>query len=455
MICVHCKQVPYIEFIPGLHIKFICCETKIARHYDLDQFIEQKFTLKCQKCSRLDKDGNIILYSKKMICKDCHSKLKANNKDDYIKNDSIPNKCPLNDNKKYEFYDPQMHRLYCQYCVNKNAMLVEDFEKSIKFEVINIPKSSFSSIPYFDNFGNKIIKTYEMMKKTPAGINSYLNLLNLKNFLDDYTMIVPLCRNCKEIFYFDVCETTQNNSFELSCKCGKKSFSSVEDLEKKLDLIKCDNCENELKQSNMFLDFLTQDIVCEKCLYEKGVFDYIRYNEIPYICNIHSNKFISFCKACGKFLCGKCDIKAHNLIEIKESLDDNEKKYEIFNKSKWFMKLKNEGFLNLKSDRVIHEKKNTNILSKFKEFKAIIEDSEKKSLDGLLSKLKFDLAINLGDLNKIDQKIINLMTRVDLEEEILNLKNQLNKMSLSIELLFKEFSDKNKIVQLLKTKNIF
>lgn len=450
LICVQCKQVPYIEFMPGLHIKFICCNTKIVRHYDLDKFIEQNYTLKCQKCSCLDKDGNIILYSKKLICKDCRSKISAKNKEAYIKNDSIPNKCALNDNKKYEFYDPKTHRLYCQYCLIKSAVQIKDYEKAIKIEIINIPKNSFSSIPYFDNLGNKIIKTYEMMKKTPAGINSYLNLLNLKKFLEDYSMIVPLCNICKEIFNFDISENTQNNSFEISCKCGKKSFPSLEDFEIKIDLIKCDNCEKELKQSNMFLDFLTQDILCEKCLNEKGVFDYIRYNEIPYICDIHTNKFISFCNICGKFLCDKCDAADHNIIEIKASHEDDEKKYKIFSNSKWFLKLKGEGFLNLKSERVIHENKNGNILAKFQEYKDIIENEEKKGLDILSNKLKIDLAINLGNIKFLVQKIANL----NLEEEILNLKNQLNKMTLSIELLFKEFSDKNKIVQLLKTRNV-
>ncbi len=454
LICIRCNQVPYIEFNPGLHIKFMCCETKNVRHFDLDEFIEQNYTLKCQKCSCPEKDGNIILYSKKLICNACHSKIKTKNKDDYTKTDSIPNKCPLNEYKKYEFYDTKTHMLCCQYCLTKNALPIKDFEKSIKIEKISIQKNSYSHIPYFDKIGNRITKTYEIMKKTPAGINSYLNLLNFKNFLEDYSTIVPLCHICKEIYNINLIENTQNNSFEISCKCGKNIFSSVIDFENKIATIKCDMCEKEFKQKNMFLDFLTEDILCESCLNEKSVFDYIRYSEIPYVCNVHTNKFILFCNTCGKFLCDKCDIENHNLIKIEECRDDNGKKYEILSKSKWFMKLKNEGLLNLKSERIIHENKNNNKLGKFQEYKTIIENKEKKGLDELSNKLKFELAINLGDIKFLELKFSNFASQVRFEEELFDLKSKLNKMTLSIELLFKEFSDKNKIVQLLKTRNI-
>ena len=42
---------------------------------------------------------------------------------------------------------------------------------------------------------------------------------------------------------------------------------------------------------NIFFDILSDNILCDKCLNERNTFDYIRFNEIAYICKIHKNKY--------------------------------------------------------------------------------------------------------------------------------------------------------------------
>ena len=49
LICNQCLQVPYVEFLPGLMVKFFCHEKNLIRHIDLDKSIENLFTLKCCK----------------------------------------------------------------------------------------------------------------------------------------------------------------------------------------------------------------------------------------------------------------------------------------------------------------------------------------------------------------------------------------------------------------------
>ena len=49
LICAECLQVPFVEFLPGLMVKFSCHEKNMIRHMDLDKIIENLFTLKCSK----------------------------------------------------------------------------------------------------------------------------------------------------------------------------------------------------------------------------------------------------------------------------------------------------------------------------------------------------------------------------------------------------------------------
>lgn len=49
LICKQCLQVPFVEFLTGLMIKFFCHEKIVISHIDLDKTIENFFTLKCCK----------------------------------------------------------------------------------------------------------------------------------------------------------------------------------------------------------------------------------------------------------------------------------------------------------------------------------------------------------------------------------------------------------------------
>ena len=451
LICTKCKQVPYIEFLPGLLTKIFRCETKLVRHIDLDEFIENYYTLKCQNCSQ-NKEDNINFCSNKLICNDCLQRFNIKN---YITNDSIPNKCLDDDNTKYEFFEPKTHRLYCEYCAKKGCMRIEEFKKS--FEQPTISLRTLKPIPYFNNLKERIIKTYEKSKKQPSIINSYLNLSNLEKFINNYSIISPLCQRCKEVYNINVHENLENNSFEISCKCGQEKFNSVIEFEKKIDLIECDVCRNKYNQGNMFLDFLTQDILCEKCLIEKCAFDYIRFNEIPYICSLHKNNYCFFCQNCGKFFCDKCDTEEHNLVEINKFRENIEKKYSIFSNFDWFKKLTKEGYFNLTFNRKICVNKNKNRREKFEKYRSRFVNQEEKNENNfrdLLNELKIDLISNIYDIMHIEMKVSLYSSQIKLEEKILDLQNKVNEMSISLEILFKEFSDKNKISQLLKTRNI-
>ena len=104
-------------------------------------------------------------------------------------------------------------------------------------------------------------------------------------------MIIPNITIMAFAFNINISQTKDSNTFELSCKCGKNNYSSVEELEKEIDTIVCNNCEKSFNQVDMFLDFLSEEILCKKCLNERNTFDYIRFNEIAYICDIHKNKY--------------------------------------------------------------------------------------------------------------------------------------------------------------------
>ena len=448
LICTRCKQVPYIEFLPGLLTKIMCCQTIFVRHIDLEEFLEKYYTLKCKDCSQ-NKDNNINFCSNKILCDDCLGKYNIKN---YIKNDLIPIKCLKDNCKNYEYYELKTHRLYCDYCTKNTCVKVKEFKKNLNPSLIEVKYNK--PILYFDGLINRIIKSYEILKKHPAAINSYLNLSNLKKFIEGYSIISPLCQKCKEMYNINILD---NNSLEILCNCGKESFNSLSELEKKIDLIECNSCGNKFNQSKMFSDFLSKDIFCEKCAIEKGLFDYLRYNEILYVCAIHKIKNCFFCENYGNYFCEKCNIEGHNIVKIKRCEDIEDKKYSIFKNSNWFMNLIKQGYLNLKFERNICFKKN-NINEKFEKFKVEISKKENKDFKDLLKESTKDIKSNINDIKYIDMKasiyssIYNSI--IELEEKIYNLQDKLNEMSTSIELLFKEFCDKNEISQLLKTRNI-
>ena len=450
LICLKCKKVPYIEFVPGLTIKIMCCRTLLLRYQDVDKFIENSFTLKCQLCHK--KDDHVNFSIKSLICDTCiaNKKIKIT-----LKGESIPNTC-VEHNKKYEYYDPEEHLLFCEYCdITKNSVKVDDYIKNLKISNIIIPSYSLDIFPCYSSLAKRINVTYEMAKKkSPCLINSYLNLLNLKKFIEEFPIISPLCQICKEIFNINIRQTKESNAFEISCKCGKNDYSSIEELEKEIDTIVCNNCENSFNQVDMFLDFLSEEILCKKCLNERNSFDCLRFNEIAYVCSIHKNKYKFFCDKCGKLICEKCkNLDNHNLVELK-ACNNLESKFSVFNGSKWFIKLINEGLLNLKNEGKNCYNKNKNIHDEFNKFRVILETKEKNNLKDLTYEYKLDLLSYFAVINNSCLKVKFSLSEENLQEKIANLKEENNRLKLTNHILLKEISEKTKISQFLKTRNI-
>ena len=158
LICIDCKQIPYVQFIPGLHVKIICCKELIILPKDIDKIIEKNFTLSCQNSSCTGKNSQINYFSKKLLCDICLKKSSAKN---YIQSELIPNTC-LEHNKKYQYYEPQQHKLFCDYCnLPKSVISVEDYKKEIKTQSIDISENSLDIIPYFSTLAKRIIQTYK------------------------------------------------------------------------------------------------------------------------------------------------------------------------------------------------------------------------------------------------------------------------------------------------------
>ena len=334
-------------------------------------------------------------------------------------------------------------------------MKVDEYIKNIKISNIRIPSNSLDIFPCYSSLAKRINETYEMAKKkSPCLINSYLNLLNLTKFIEEFPIISPLCQMCKEIFNINISQTKDSNTFELSCKCGKKVYSSVEELEKEIDTIVCNNCEKSFNQVDMFLDFLSEEILCKKCLNERNTFDYIRFNEIAYICDIHKNKYEFFCDKCGKFFCEKCkNLDNHNFVALK-ACDNLESKFSVFSGLKWFIKLINGGLFNLKNEGKNCYVKNKNITDEFNKLRVNLETKEKNNLKDLTYEYKLDLLSYFAVINNSCLKVKFSLSEENLQEKIANLKEENNRLKLTNHILFKEISDKTKIAQFLKTRNI-
>lgn len=71
LICNRCLNIPYIQFLPGLKIKFSCCKSMLITHFDLDERINFFYSLKCQRSSCLKKEAFINYTYGELICDKC------------------------------------------------------------------------------------------------------------------------------------------------------------------------------------------------------------------------------------------------------------------------------------------------------------------------------------------------------------------------------------------------
>ena len=460
LICNKCLQIPYVDFLPGLMVKFSCCETTLVPHFYLEEKIKLRYSIKCSKISCQKKNGNIHYALKNLYCEDClkDSKLKSK-----INNDINPNSFAMtckNHFKKFTYYNSTNHLLYCEECdIPQNSVKLNNFKENLKPEIIKELKIKEKIInKYLKCIFNKILETYELFK-SKTNPNIYFNIKNIKNFLEDYDLLSPVCSQCMKIYNIKLNENSLNNQngdnnkiYEVVCKCSSEIYNSIEDIEKKFNSIICYNCDNMFDQKDMFYDIIFDKLFCEECLKDKKTVDYIRFNELCYYCGIHRFKLESFCKRCKALFCKKCKfINLHQIIKFKEN-NNSEQKFQIFNKIKWISKLKDAGLLNIGNYegnclKISAEEKN----KEFNKIISTIEEKKKNSFENIIMKKE-------NEINTIKYKIENSILYIKLygtNIEVTNLKDKIVQMEFSLKNIIKELNSKNKIVQLLKIRNVF
>ena len=97
------------------------------------------------------------------------------------------------------------HLLFCEYCDGSgNKKEIKEIQKNCKRNLLtdyNENKGSYSK--YFEKLIKIIKETYKKYEK-PMVLNAYYNLCNLINFLKNYSIILPLCPECNQIFKFNI-----------------------------------------------------------------------------------------------------------------------------------------------------------------------------------------------------------------------------------------------------------
>ena len=461
LICRKCFQVPYVEFLPGMMTKFISHEQNIISHIDLDEIIENLFTLKCsnQNCQKESQDFHFLFDY--IICDKCFGYVKNNTKktNKYIESGSLLKKCKSHFTK-YSYYSQERHCLFCKNCdIPKDSKELKEYDNDFKKESINkldnLLKSENKDFPkIYKLLFRRIIETYEKYGKAQK-FNAYYNVLNAINFINNYSIIAPFCQKCKAIFNFNfqdninnkIIEENEENIFnlEVSCKCTTINFNSITDFETNINKNICDNCKKYFAQRDLIYDGIFEQFFCEECAKQKLSLDYIRYDEFIYICWIHKKNFEYYCSNCGKLFCSECNAQnTHEIIKLNNAF--NKEYPDILNNSNWFLKLKNHGLINLECNKGDCKTDSENELEKF--FKTL-EKENNKFIENK-KKLEQNKSFILQNLSFIDSYVSN----ENLSTKILTLQNKINQLKLSSETILKELREKNELVNLVSTRNI-
>ena len=121
----------------------------------------------------------------------------------------------------------------------------------------------------------------------------------IRILIEDYKIKLFKCKNKHEI---------NNLSFE--------EFEKIQNIEE--SNIKCDKCKinNKGKFENIFYKCNTCKMnICPLCkLNHDKLHNIINYDLKKYICDIHNEKYISYCKNCNKNICINC---SKNIIIMK------------------------------------------------------------------------------------------------------------------------------------------
>ena len=151
LICNACFQIPFIEFMPGLLVKFTCCTTKVIKHFDLDTHIIRLTSMKCSRVQYKSKSSNFHYFLKSIQCEDCYKNYLVNNKNikpnNYIEYGNFPKICKKHF-KPYKYYDEKKHLLFCEYCDSSgNKKEIKEIQKNCKRNLLtdcNANKGSYS-----------------------------------------------------------------------------------------------------------------------------------------------------------------------------------------------------------------------------------------------------------------------------------------------------------------------
>ena len=223
-----------------------------------------------------------------------------------------------------------------------------------------------------------------------------------------------ICPICKEICFINI------NNYKINlfnCK-NKNCFSNLLLSElndfQKIDESKilCHKCNTEKSETinNKFYKCLDCNInLCPLCYSSHNkshkIIDYEMKNNY---CNIHSERYISYCKNCDQNLCDLCDFSKHNINFLYKSKNDKEN---IFKLKKLLDDLKKEDIVSdIKFNKIIE-----NIESYYNMANNIIN-----TYNNSMEK-NFQLLKNINNLNKYNQKII---------EDIEKLRNKNNKLEI-------------------------
>ena len=468
LICNQCLQVPYVEFLPGLMVKFFCHEKNIISHIDLDKAIENLFTLKCCKKNCIKKSYDFHVLFSSIICDKCLKDTKNINQatNNYIKSESLLKKC-ISHLEKYSYYDEESHCFFCEFCnISKASKKLNEYDKKFKNEFTTQldnflkTKTKIMYPKYYELLIKRIIVTYERFGKS-VKFNAYYNLLNASDFLSNYSILAPFCQNCREIFHIEnisnkIIEREDNSfgnestiKFDFSCKCRKLNHYTIKDFENLINSNTCDNCNNYFAQADLIYDIIFEKFFCQDCAKQMISLDYIRFNEFIYICWIHKKSYSFYCSKCGKLFCSECkNLNNHEFTRLNQV----QKEYTYLISVNWFIKLKSHGLLNLNYNRKDCKSISKNIQI---ELEKLIETGEKE-------KEKNKSFQNRNNLEKFSSFLTDNLISIDLfiyntnmTSKIINLKGKINQLILSSETILKELNEKNEFVNLVSMRNIF
>ena len=469
LICNECLQVPYVEFLPGLMVRLFCHEKNLVSYMDLDKTIGNLFTLKCSRknCQKQSHEFHVLFSN--IICDKCLNDKKNINQigNNYIKHDLLLTKC-IYHFTRYSYYDEERHCFFCEYCdISNTSKKINEYDKELpkettdKIDKFVESKKEIIYPKYYELLIKRIIETYENYGKN-LKFNAYYNALNASNFLSNYSILSPFCQKCRSIFHIHIeninnkVREIKDNKFQkegnvnldFSCKCSKLNQCSIKDFENLINLNVCDNCNNTFAQTDLIYDNIFEKFFCYNCAQQKQSLDYIRFNEFIYICWIHKKSFDCYCNKCGKLFCSEC--KNLDNHEIKKLNYEKTIYPSFFNSIDWFIKLKNQGLLNLDYKKEKCKRVSEIIKIELEKLIKSTEKDKKKSFEDR-NKLEHNSSLLTQNLSLIELYISNS----NLSTKILNLQNKNNELILSSETILKELNQKNELVNLVSIRNIF